>query len=176
MADINEIERQTKDFADARGLLKERVENLDEAIATIKRRLLPGIKNAAAAALKKQEDLKETIEGNKHLFEKPRSITIHGVKVGLQKSTGGLKWEDKDLVVKLIKKHFSEQVDVLIKKTETPVKSALKQLTVAELQSVAVEVKDTGDVALIKSTDSDIDKLVAAILKEDEEEEIEEAA
>lgn len=176
MADINEIERQTKDFADARGLLKERVENLDEAIATLKRRLLPGIKSAAAAALKKQGMLKETIEGNKGLFEKPRSITIHGVKVGLQKSTGGLKWEDKDLVVKLIRKHFPEQVDVLIKKTETPVKSALKQLTVAELQSVAVEVKDTGDVALIKSTDSDIDKLVAALLKEDEEEMEEEAA
>ncbi|HNW37160.1 MAG TPA: hypothetical protein PKM25_19620, partial [Candidatus Ozemobacteraceae bacterium] len=70
-------------------------------------------------------------------------------------------------VVKLIRKHFPEQVDVLVKITEKPVQSALNQLTVGDLKKLGVSVSEGGDEALIKPTDTDIDKLVAKLLEDE---------
>lgn len=102
------------------------------------------------------------------MFDTPRTVVFYGIKVGLQKGKGAIEWDDDAQVVKLIEKHFPEQADVLIKTTKKPVKKALAQLTVAELKKLGIVVEETGDQVVIKSTDSEIDKLVNALLKEDE--------
>jgi hypothetical protein len=89
------------------------------------------------------------------------------------KAKGKITWADDDQVVKLIKKHLPDQADILIKTTEKPIRDTLQGLTAAELKRIGVTVDETGDVVVIKSTDSEIDKFVEALLK-DEETEIEE--
>ena len=102
---------------------------------------------------------------------------MYGVKVGFEKGKGRIEWDDDDTVVRLIEKHFPEQADILIKTKKKPAKKALAQLSVAELKKLGVTVEETGDQVVIKSTDSEIDKLVTALLKGDEiDEEAEEAA
>lgn len=92
-------------------------------------------------------------------------MVFHGIKVGFQKEKGKIEWDDVDQVVKLIKKHFPEQADVLIATSEKPVKDALNNLSAAELKKIGVNITSDGDVAFIRPTDSEVDKMVTALLK-----------
>jgi hypothetical protein len=73
-------------------------------------------------------------------------------------------------VVARIKKHLPEQADVLIKLKETPVKDALAQLSAAELKKLGVTVSEAGDQVVVKPVDSEVDKMVDALMKEAGEE------
>jgi len=175
MATLGEIERLTKDYADWREQLSTRVKTLEEEINQIKRRHVPAIKKTVGAVMERQAKLKAAIEESAGLFVKPRTMILHGIKIGYQKSKGKISWADDDQVIKLIKKHFPEQADVLIKLTEKPVKDALQQLTAADLKRIGVTIDDDGDLVVIKSTDTEIDKFVEALLKDDEQAEAEAA-
>jgi hypothetical protein len=169
MANLGEIERLTKEYADWREQLSEAVLVAEHELAALKRQHVVTIKRKIEAVAERQAKLKAAIEESPELFRKPRTMIIHGVKVGFMKEKGKISWADKDQVVKLIKKHFPKQADVLIKTVETPVKKALAQLSAAELKQIGVTIGETGDAVVIQSTDSEIDKLVNALLKEDDE-------
>jgi len=166
---LGEIEKQTKEYSDARATLAGRVGELNEAIDALKRRALPLIKHAVAAAMEKKSRLEAGIQGKPELFRSPRTVVLFGIKIGMQKVRTGIGWEEDDQVVKLIRKHFPEQAETLIKTKETPVKSALNLLTVAELKKVGVSVTEGGDQVVIKATDTEVDKLVAKLLEEEKE-------
>ena len=167
MPTLTDIEKLTKAFSEARQQLADRIRTLEEEIQTIKRRRLPIIRNTVNIVTEKQSILKAAIEDSRPLFIKPRTVIFHGVQVGLQKAKGKISWSDDEQVVKLIKKHLPDQADVLIKTIEKPVKDALKNLPAADLKRIGVTVNETGDQVVIKSTDSEIDKFVDALLKEE---------
>lgn len=174
---LGDIEKLTKVFAEARQLLADRVRGLEDEIQAIKRRRLPGIKSAVNAVIDQQTELKAAVEESADLFVRPKTMTMNGVKVGYQKSKGTISWADADQVIKLIKKHLPEQADVLIKTKEKLIKDALQNLPAADLKKIGVTVNAGGDQVVIKSTDDEIDKLVDALLKEENpEKEAEEAA
>jgi hypothetical protein len=169
------IEEATKAFADRRDLLRLLVENLHTDIEELKRAQMPDIKAAAADAANARGALEDIIDSSRGLFVRPRSIIISGIQVGLRKGTGGLEFDDEATVIKRIRKHLpEEQHDLLIKTIEKLIKKALGQLDVAILKKIGVTVQGTGDVVLIKPVDSDIDKIVNAMLKESAGEESEE--
>lgn len=165
-----EIAEKTKAFSISRQQLADAVRELNDATEALKRKHLPVIKRRVASAAEAHAELKAAIECAPHLFEKPRSVVIEGIKVGWQKGKGVLSWTSDEQVVKLIKKHFKDEFDALVKTTETPVKAALAQKSVADLKLIAVSVTDTGDEVLIKPADSHVDKLVSALLKDATEE------
>jgi hypothetical protein len=166
---LGEIEKLTKEFSDSRGTLTGRVSELNEAIDLLKRRFLPLIRHAAQAALEKKSRLEAAIQARPELFHSPRTIVLFGIKIGMAKSRGGVEWEDDDQVVRLIKKHFPELAETLIKTKETPVKQALAQLAIADLKKIAVSASEGGDVVVIKPADGDVDKLVAKLLEEEKQ-------
>ncbi|MGR3221126.1 MAG: host-nuclease inhibitor Gam family protein [Candidatus Anammoxibacter sp.] len=168
MTTFTEIERLTNEYAKVYITHRKKCDDLNDEILGAKRRALRWIKEATALLADKASMLKVIILQNPELFQKPRTITINGIKVGLEKGKGSLVWEDKDQVVNLIKKHLPERADALIVTTEKPNKAALKSLTVAELKKIAVEVEETGDQVVIKAADTWLDKFVKAMLKEDE--------
>lgn len=164
---LGEIEQLTKEFSEARQQLADRVRALEDEIQTIKRRRLTGIKNTVNTVMEKQSQLKAAIEESSALFIKPRTMVLYGIKIGFQKAKGKISWSDEDQVIKLIKKHLPEQADVLIKTMEKPVKEALINLPAADLKKIGCTVSETGDQVVIKSTDSEIDKFVDTLLKEE---------
>jgi len=168
---LGEIERLTKDYSDWRRQLTEAVLVAEHEIAAIKRQHIVAIKRKVEAVAERQAKLHAAIDESRELFTKPRTMVIDGVKIGIQKEKGKISWSDAGQVIKLIKKHFVEQADMLIKTTEKLVKGALQQLPAADLKRIGVTVGADGDAVLIKSTDSEIDKLVEALLKGDEKEE-----
>lgn len=164
-----DFEILAQEMAAARMNLKEKVSSLETEISALKKKQLPAIRKGAEAAAEKQQALYQAIEDNPGEFSKPRSRMLHGIKFGYQKQKGETLWEDDAKVVALIRKHFAELEEVLIKVVETPVKKALGQLAAADLKKLGVSVENDSDEVFIKATDSEIDKIVDAILKNSEE-------
>ena len=161
---IEQIETAAKAFAERRAALGNIVTRMQDGIEAIKRENLPDLKTAINDATEAHSELKALIEASPEHFAKPRSKVFHDIKIGFQKAKGGIEFEDSDQVVKLIRKHFPDQADVLIQTKEKPAKDALAQLTVAELKKCGCTVQETGDVVFIRPADSDVDKLVKALI------------
>ena len=53
----------------------------------------------------------------------------------------------------------------MINVTETPIKKAIEQLSVSDLKKIGCLVTDAQDEVVIKATDTEVDKLVTALLK-----------
>jgi ABC-type sugar transport system ATPase subunit len=67
--------------------------------------------------------------------------------------------------VKLIRKHFPERFDDLVKVKETPIKAAIRNLSGGELQKLGIKVQSAGEVVFITDALNGVDKLVKALLK-----------
>jgi len=167
LATLAEIEGATKSYADHRELVKLRVQYLNDEIEKLKRVHLPEIKDAAADAANALASLEALIDDSRNLFVRPRSIIISGIKVGLQKGKGGIEYEDEATVIRLIRKVLpEEQHELLIKTKESVNKKGLGDLDVATLKRLGVTVQGTGDVVLVKPVDSDVEKIVSAVVRE----------
>ena len=166
---LTEIEQHARAYADARGVLAERVQALQAEIEAVKRRRLVGIKKAVAASADRHDSLAAAIQAAPELFARPRTKVLAGIRVGFVKQKGKLLISDADKTLQLIRRHFAEQADMLIKTTEKPVKKALEALSVAELKRIGVTVLDDGDTIMIRATNSEVDKLVNALLEEAEQ-------
>lgn len=160
------IEELTQAFQRERIALADKMNVLDKETRAIKMKHRAGIKAAAGRVKDAHSELRAAIEANAGEFVKPRTRSFFGIKVGFRKLVGTISWKDAAQVVTLIKKHFADQKDVLVKTTETPVKDALAQLSGADLKRLGCSVSEDTDEVVIKATDSDIDKLVDAFLKE----------
>lgn len=164
MNSLADIEKSTRLYADARGELTAIINELNDEIELAKRARLSAIKRAVAKTAEREADLRALVEGSPELFIRPRTVIFHGIKVGLAKGKGGLSFDDGDQVVKLIRKHFSEQADLLIHTKETPNKEALSAMSAAELKRLGVEIVDAGDKVVVKATDGDVEKIVNTLL------------
>ena len=162
---LSDIETRAARLAKTRAKLAEVVGDLDADIAKARRRRMPIIKKLVAEAEAERSAIQLLIEDNKHLFVRPRTVVMHGIKIGLAKGKGKIEIPDAAQVIKLIRKQLPEQADLLIKTTEEPVKGAIAGLTVAELKKIGVTVIEAGDQVVIKPTDGEVEKLVDALLK-----------
>lgn len=163
---LAEIELKTKTYAEAREVLAQRVIALNDEVALLQARRMPGIRSALAAAAALQAELKAAIEDAPAAFEKPRTHIFHGIKVGYRKGTGQVTFADAERVIKLIRKLFPEQADLLIKTKETPIKKAISDLPADDVKKLGCTIEGTGDVVEIKPVDGEVEKIVTALLKE----------
>jgi hypothetical protein len=158
------VERATEAYASARDQLSELVRALQAGIDALKAEAIPEIRAAIRRATTQHDRLKALIESQPELFTRPRSQTFHGIRVGYQKSKGRLVIENPEQTIKLIRRHFPEQADVLIATTESPVRTALNGIAAADLKKLGVTITGAGDAVLIKPVDDEIDKMVDALL------------
>lgn len=174
---ITNIETATKRYADNRDLLILRVQELNDELEAVKRKFIDGIKTAAADTAAAREELAVLVDEGRHLFTKPKTLIISNIRVGLKKGTGKTIIEDDETTIKLLHKHVAaKELMKYIEIVEKIRKKNLADLDAATLKKCGVVIEDTGDVVFIKPADSEIDKLVNAILKEGEPAELEDAA
>lgn len=165
MATMEQIEIQAKAHAQAREKLAEIVTALQDGIDALKRNAMPRIKAAVNKAADTSDELLQRINESPELFKKPKSVTFHGIKLGYQKEKGKIEFDDPELVIKLIRKHFPLLADTLIATTEKPSKEALNSLNAVQLKKIGVTVTSDSDVVFIRPADSDVDKMVNALIK-----------
>ena len=167
MATLGEIETSTRAYADAWDKMGDTLRDLDDKVEALNRQYPPGLKTQERILEEKRDKLASALENSPGLFVKPRSIVIHGVKVGLQKGKGEVSWIKKATVkvVELIKKYHPDKADIFIRTTEEPNGNALKTLPVADLMKLGLTVGNTGDEPVIKPVESQIEKLMKHYLK-----------
>ncbi|MDF0377666.1 host-nuclease inhibitor Gam family protein [Methylophilus sp. YYY-1] len=162
------IESAAKDYSKERSVLAELVTTLDNEILRLQRKAIPAIKKAVSSTKDAEAKLEALLVNNANLFKKPRTWTIHGIKFGFAKQKGKIVVSDEENTITLIRKHLASKADVLIVKHETVSKEALANITVEELKKIGCKVVADTDAVTIKATDSNVDKLVTALLKNDE--------
>lgn len=164
---LGDIEKKTKAFSDARKTVIDLVNELNELIQQTTRERMPAIKRAIAITAEKRTELEVKIQSAPNLFVRPRTLEIHGIKVGYAKGKGKIEWEDDDYVVRMIEKHLpKDQHELLIKTTKKPISGGIKELNVTDLKKIGCTVEETGDYIMIKPIDTEVDKLVKALLKD----------
>lgn len=173
MRTLGEIELLTKDYSDSYKKLSGKVQELEDELEAVKRKHIRYIKDFANEALERKSRLSSAIDESRDLFQKPKSIVIHGMKVGLQKGKGKIIIPDEEKTILLIRKNLSEQADSLIKTEEKIIKPALENLSAGDLKKAGLNLVESTDYVLIKPTESDVDKIVTALLREGEKTEME---
>ncbi len=169
MSVLVEIEELTKKYSIDYATLTEYVGDLNVELEALKRTRIKRLKILVQRAVESRETLKAGINANREIFKSPKTHVFHGIKVGLQKAKGKLDWEDDDKVVELIEKKFEDIADTLIITKKKPNSKALEELDVKELKSIGVSTVEGSDYAYIKPVDSNVDKLVKALLKENDD-------
>jgi len=173
-AAIDRIDTLAASYSNVRKLVATRLTHLQEEQRISHKRLIGGIKSAVAEAKDIQAKLTAAIDERRDLFVQPRTWTLHGIKLGLRKGSGKMKWPKVEALLALIKKNFSPATcEGLIKQVEQPNKDALKELPALVLKKLGVEIEGTGDCVFVKPTDGEVDKLVEHLLGEGSMEETE---
>ncbi len=170
MATMNEIDKLAAEFAATRENLSGLVSELEMNLEKVRSGYMVGIRRHIKKAAEQQARIRAAVEESRKLFGRPKTIVLHGIKVGFAKGKGKIEWEDDDLVVRLIERHFPDQAEVLIKTTKKPRKDGLNGLTVQELKKIGVTAQETGELVVVRAVDTDVDKIVKALLKEKDEE------
>lgn len=166
MPTLAEIETRAKALSDARAKLADIIAELNDGIEALKRSHMAKLKAAVTRAAERHDELRALIEDAPELFVKPKTVIFHGIRLGLMKGKGGIEWDDAERVIALIERHLPEQLDALCKVTRKPSKDALAGLDVATLKKLGCRVVETGEEIYIKPTDSAVNKLVDALLKD----------
>lgn len=169
-AGLLEIDKLAHDYSTARAIVTERINSLNDELRDLHRRRLPGIKAALLSAKTAQEILADAIRRHADLFIQPRTIVLHGIRIGLKKGSGKLEWEvEDDILVARIERMFSDDPQALetyIIVERKPAKEALKNLDAKQLAKLGATVEGTGDFVVIADSDTEAKKLVKRILKE----------
>ncbi len=162
---IDDIQTLCQTYALSRAQLTAQVAALEKEIEAAKANHLQGIREGAQAAVEHRDALLAAIEAGRELFKRPRSRIFHGVKVGYAKLKGKVEWDDEDAVVKRIRKLLPKvQADLLIRIKESVHKPAVYDLTAGDLKRLGIKIVGNGDRAIANPIDTDIDKLVDALI------------
>lgn len=172
MSSIEQIETLAKRLADARAELGERLQRIKDEQEAVKRRYLQGVKNSVDRVRDAHAELKEAVESSKHLFEKPKTRVVHGIRVGWMKQRGKMLWDNAAQVIASLRKLLGDEAEQYIDRKETPKKDRLQELSVGELRRCHVTVTDDTDAPVIKPASGDIDKLIDALIGDEDVEEM----
>jgi hypothetical protein len=166
---MTDIERLARVYASERETLTQQVEALRAIIAEAQRQHLPQIRAAIGRTGEAHAQLAAAIEARPELFKRPRTVTFAGVKVGYQKQKGKVVIRDEAGTIQRIRELLPrEQAELLIRRVEAVHKPGVYDLTAADLKRLGIRIEDDTDMVLIKPVDSDVDKLVSALLKDAE--------
>lgn len=164
MQPMDAIEEKAEDYSVARDLLEMELRSMNEALELVRLRYLPELKKRAAATRRELAALQALIEANPELFKRPRTVEVHGVKLGYRSLPR--KVAPGPNTVALIEKHCPEKVETMIEVTKKPISSTLQKLSPGERQKLGCVVTGGGDAILIKHSTDSLEKLLKKILEE----------
>lgn len=173
--EMKHIEDLTGEYAGARRELASYVESLQAELDAAKRRHLERIREAVSRVAGLHDRLRLALEAAPELFRKPRTRVLHGIKVGYTKQRGQVVIDDEAATVARIRRLLpAEQAELLIRVRESVDKPAVYDLSATDLKRLGIAITADTDAVVIRPTDSEVDKLVNALLAEIER--IEDAA
>ena len=134
------------------------------AIAPIMDRYKATMDAYAAAEAAAHAQLTELLVRSPHLFAKPRSLAVDGVKAGYRKAEDTLDWDDDEVVAKRILALLPQQSDLLVRTQVSLVVDALAALSPEDLQKIGVRTVTGVDSHYITVGDNDAEKLTKLVI------------
>lgn len=166
MTTMADIEALAETLALQRENLAVQISDLNCALGELRDERLPLIRSQAELVALTTRLLRKVIDDNRGLFFKPRTRILHGLKIGIRKLPGRIGWDDAAAVIRRIRKHFPGAAAAVIEVKETLRRDALAAWPAADLAKIGVSAGDATDEVVVAPVDSDVDKIVAALLKE----------
>jgi hypothetical protein len=163
--EITQIDLLARQYADAQTDLDTRTSELKRVIEAATRAAWPDLRKATTRAAERYDALLAAVADAEGSFGKPKTRLFHGVRVGYRKEHDSIQVLNPANTCELIKKHLPEQVEVLIATDERPVMDALDQLTDDVLKRIGCKRVPGTDAPFAKLADTDLDKVVQALLK-----------
>lgn len=118
----------------------------------------------AAAEATAHAELTELLVRAPHLFVKPRSLAVDGVKAGYRKAEDTLDWDDDAVVAKRVLALLPQQYDLLVRTQVSLVVDALATLDAGDLRKIGVRTVTGADQHFITVGDNDAEKLTKLVI------------
>lgn len=163
---LGEIERQASGFAEARGRLETELAELKTELEAAKKRRIRRIKELVAAAGSREAELRASVESAPDLFKRPKTLTLHGIKVGYRTGSGKIVFDDSETVIKLIRRHLADREELLVRTREDVDKNGLKTLQAVELAKIGCRIEGAGEQVVVTAADDEVDKLVGKLIED----------
>ena len=157
------IERATLYFSQAREELRTKMTAVQAELRAVGERHRLEMIALLDQATNAREELASLVLDHKALFDKPRTVSWHGIKVGMQKQPGKVKYDSEEDVIRRIKEKLPDLTKALIETSESIRKDAIKELTVQQLAAIGAALVGAGDQVLIKASDDAVDKLIKGL-------------
>ena len=161
---LAQIEPQCERYETESVRLEQLIAALEAELETVKQKHLRAIKRQAGLVASCEAELQSLIEDAPELFIRPRTITLHGVKVGFTASNGRLEFDDEASVIARIKKSRPEDAELLIRQSEEVNKEALRTLPADELLELGCQLEGVGDTVVLKRVAGEVEKLVNKLI------------
>lgn len=162
---LEHIAQLAYEYSVAHEALADSVTALNSEIEALKRRNLASLRQRVRVAAEARASLAEAIRAAPELFENPRMRVLAGVKLGIVKSRGKVEFDDEAAVIERIRRLVpAEQAELLIRVSERVHKPAVYDLSGTDLKRLGIRITDDGDQIVIRPADSEVDKLVEALL------------
>jgi chemotaxis response regulator CheB len=163
--EIAAIDVLARQYADAQTDLDTLTNELKTEIDAAVRKRWADLRRATTRAAERYDALLAAVADAREAFERPKTRILHGVRVGYRKAADVVQVLNADNTCALIKRLLPDQQDVLISTTETPVMDGLKQLDDAQLKLIGCRRVPGNDAPFAKLADTELDKVVAALMK-----------
>lgn len=134
------------------------------AIAPILERYKTTLDQYAAAEAEAHDWLSDLLIRAPHLFIKPRSLAVDGVKAGYRKAEDTLDWDDDEVVAKRVAALLPQQYDLLVRTKVSLVIDALATLDGDDLRKIGVRTVTGADQHYIIVGDNDAEKLTKLVI------------
>lgn len=164
---MEDIVALARDYAAAREALESSAEEIRHLQRRAVRSRLRGLRTRVAETAAAHDALAAAIRAAPGLFVKPRTVAVDGVKFGFRKQTGALEVGDEAEAIKLLRRKFPDRAEAAVNVKETLDKKAIRKMPAADLARIGVSIDDPTDEVVIAVAESDVDKLVEALLEDE---------
>jgi len=173
MTGMEHITTLCRALADARDALEQLADDIRDERRKVVRPKLRRLKRCVANVRVAEGQLRTAVEDAPHLFEAPRTRAIEGIKVGYRKMPGRIEGASDaaslDRVMGRIDKHAPEMRSTLINTKYNLNRNAVKALDPKLLAKIGVGIVDVDDQVVVAAASGEIDRLVDALMVDDEE-------
>lgn len=163
---LSDIEKAARDFSAKSKVLRNYYEQLNSEVDAVKSKYLEDIKAASVEAGESYQMLLTLINDAHDLFKEKKSMTVSNVKFGYQKKKGKIEIINEDATINKLKELYGDNAALYINTKLSVVKKALDSLPASDLKKLGINIVQDTDVAFIKITDDEVQKLIEAIVKE----------
>lgn len=159
--ELIDIARRCFEYEEACAALELLIAKLESRIRDIKDDSMKDLKRGAAAVASLAGELTELVGEHPHLFRKPRTLTLNGVRVGFMEQKGSLEIDDEAIAIAKLRCILGQDdAEAYIQTKEILRKDQVRDLDAKILSRIGARIAGAGDQVIVKRAAGDIEKLL----------------